>query len=283
MVCDLAGNRLCRAAAATYIRGLMSSHDPFGRPPGGGNPFPGGSPNGGRRPGRRRFSATGIAAFLMFDVIVLLVAGALFLSGAFSGDDDTGAVIIPPSEVVGAGAGAGSVDDDDDEDGARTTVVTKETGTTTIVTPAGEGDPPTAGPAPVGANATSMIRERNLRPAIADLKRLAPGKVLMLSIHPTHVSVTVKASNGDLKIASDHWDQPAQLSSTVKGAAGHRTDTVAWSTINPAAPERLVHASGATDAQVSHLVVMPAFSPWALHFKDGRQHIQADAKGKPIR
>lgn len=259
----------------------MSSHDPFGRPP-GNDPFgrpPGGpspyQPGRSRRP--RRFSATGIAAFLIFDLIVVLVAGALFFSGAFSGDDDTGAVIIPPTEVTGADGAATWVDDDDDD--ARTTVVTRESGTTTIVTPGDDAAP--AGPAPAGINATSMISERNLRPAIADLKRLAPGKVLMLSIHPTHVSVTVKATNGDLKIASDHWDQPAQLSSTVKGAAAHRTDAVAWSTINPAAPERLVKASGAKDAQVSHLVVMPVFSPWALHLKSGKR-IPGDAKGKPI-
>ena len=40
-------------------------------------------------------------------------------------------------------------------------------------------------------------------------------------------------------------------------------------------------ASGASNAQVSHLVVMPAFTPWALHLKSGK-HIQADAKGKPL-
>lgn len=271
----------------------MSSHDPFGRPP-GGNPF--GRPPGGPlpyQPGRqrrhRRFSGFGIAAFLMFDVIVVLALGVFFFSGAF-GDDDTGAVIIPPA--------AGQVDDDDrgssaawadgsteedDDDDVHTTVVTRESGTSTIVTPS--DDTPAAakpsGPAPSGINASSMIRERNLRPAVADLKRLAPGKVLMLSIHPTHVSATVKAPNGDLKIVSDHWDQPAQLANTVKGAAAHRQDGVSWSTINPAAPERLVKASGAKDAQVSHLVVMPAFTPWALHLKSGKR-IPGDANGKPI-
>lgn len=260
--------------------GRPPGNDPFGRPPGGG-PFPPYQQRGRRR--RRGFGAAAFVGFLAFDVVVILVVGALFLTGTIGGGgSDT--VVIPPA---GGGEVATAVDADDlaeeadDDDDARTTVVTKESGTSTIVTPDDAGDPPTAGPAPAGINASSMIRERNFRPAVADMKRLAPGKVLMLSIHPTHASATVRAPNGDMKIVVDHYDRPAQLLNTVEGAAAHRKDGVSWSTIDPAAPERLVKASGASNAQVSHLVVMPSLSPWALHLKSGKR-IPADSKGKPI-
>lgn len=268
----------------------MFSQDPFGRPP-GNDPF--GRPPGGPIPpyqqgGRRRRSglrAAAWAGFIAFDVVIVLVVGALFFTGVIGGDDsDT--VIIPPSGQNGEVATPVDADDlaedaDDDDDDTKTTVVTKESGTSTIVTPDDDaGDPATAGPAPAGINASSMIRESNFRPALADLKKLAPGKVLMLSIHPTHVSATVKAANGDMKIVVDHWDRPAQLLNTVDGAAAHRNDTVSWSSINPAAPERLVKASGASNGQVSHLVVMPVFDPWALHLKSGKR-IPADSKGRP--
>lgn len=261
--------------------GRPPGNDPFGRPPGGG-PFPPYQQRGRRR--RRGFGAAAFVGFLAFDVVVILVVGALFLTGTIGGGgSDT--VVIPPA---GGGEVATAVDADDlaeeadDDDDARTTVVTKESGTSTIVTPDDDaGDPPTAGPAPAGINASSMIRERNFRPAVADMKRLAPGKVLMLSIHPTHASATVRAPNGDMKIVVDHYDRPAQLLNTVEGAAAHRKDGVSWSTIDPAAPERLVKASGASNAQVSHLVVMPSLSPWALHLKSGKR-IPADSKGKPI-
>lgn len=273
-VCDLAGNRRCGTTPATYIRGLMSSQDPFGRPPGGGLP-PYLQGNRGHR--RRVFGGAALAGFLLFDLIVVLIVGALFFTGVFGGGDDSETVIIPPA--AGQVAGVAAADDDDDDDGV-TSVVTKESGTTTIVTPDDDaGDPATAGPAPVGANASSMIREANLRPSLDTLKELAPGKVLMLSLHPTHVSAQVLTPQGKVKNVVDHWNMPAQVMSVTDGS-GDR-ETVSWSSIDPAAPERLVKASGAADANVSHLVVMPVFSPWALHLKRGK-HIQADEKGKPL-
>lgn len=257
----------------------MSDLDPFGRPLGGG-PSPLGGPRGPHRSGRLRAFVVG---FIVFDLLVLGLVGALFAIGVFGGSDSSDTVIIPPSAEQVA-----QLEDDDDDDDDDVPAAMRETEPATPVdSDPGDvvehvdGEPVAAMPA--GLNASSMIRERNLRPALAEAKRLAPGRVTMLSLHPTHFMAQVRAGNGDMITVTARYDQPTRVMSRTPGA-GNAQKSVAWSSIDPSAPERLtktLKAGGESGPRsVSHLVVMPVFAPWALHRKNGK-HTFASANGTP--
>ena len=92
----------------------------------------------------------------------------------------------------------------------------------------------------------------------------------------------VATAGGDLIILTAQAGLPAEVTTRVKGGASTR-DGVRFSQINPAAPERLVRAAGATGSgskAVNYLVIQPALAPWALHTMGGTR-VAADASGNP--
>lgn len=268
----------------------MNFQDPFGRPQSGA-PFSG-QPFGGGAPQRRRgLLAPLLVGFVIFDLFVLLVVGGLFAVGAIGGSDvDDDYVVIPPTA-----ADVARVEAQERKDGVQphdaaahatgsgTTVVTRESGTSAIVTPKPAQPAKPAGPAPQGLNATSLLRAENLRPALASAKQLAGGgRITNLRLDAARLNVQVATPSGDLVIMTAQAGQPAQVVTRVEGGASTR-DGVRFSDINPAAPERLVRAAGAAGTgskAVNYLVIQPALAPWALHTMGGAR-VAADASGKP--
>src|SRR5687768_10991232 len=136
----------------------MSTLDPFGRPNGGSL----------RRASRSAVRPL-VVAFVIFDLMVLAVVGALFATGVFGGSGDGGGVVATVGDDDDADDGDADDGTDADDDGI-TTVVTRETGTSRTIdgraaaSTGASGDADEVAPAeptPAGLNATSMIRESN--------------------------------------------------------------------------------------------------------------------------
>lgn len=253
----------------------MNSQDPFGRPQ-PGNPFQ-------HAPRRRRF-LTGplLVGFLVFDLFVAIIIGSLFMFGAFGPDDDD-VVVIPPTAAEVAKIEADEAEDLDDE-GGSTSVVTRESGTSTIVTPdEPEQKAAPAGPAPAGLNETSLLRAENLRPALASAKSVSQGgKITNLRLDATRLNVQVATAGGDLIIINVSAGEEAEVITKVEGGASTR-DGVSYAQIKATAPQRLVRAAGADGTgskAVNYLVIQPSLAPWALHTMGG-QRVAGDANGNP--
>ena len=131
-----------------------------------------------------------------------------------------------------------------------------------------------------------MLREDNLRRALEEVQeRVGKGtRVTNLRIEAARVDVQVATSGNALLILQVPAGQAPRLVTKVEGSGSFRGG-VAWSTIDPAAPERLVRKAGADATtgpkSVNYVLVQPALDPWALHRRNG-ERVPADRSGNPI-
>jgi hypothetical protein len=141
-------------------------------------------------------------------------------------------------------------------------------------------------PLPSGLNATSLLREHNLKPAIAHLAKSGLGHLTTMSIRPDRIDPQLVTNGGSLRSADLTYT--GQLRDFGTSAAGLHFQTIPFGRIDTAAPARLARsAAGRSKQPVSHVgyVVIQSFAgkvQWNAYMKDGKI-FEANAHGRITR
>jgi hypothetical protein len=136
---------------------------------------------------------------------------------------------------------------------------------------------------PIGLQRDSLIQEHNFAPALRKLSQARLGKPMAIRVAPDRIDATlVKGS----KLHQVQITPDGTLRELGSGAAPATRGTVAFASIDAAAPERLTHA-GATRKQPARSINYVLLTPgppqtWAAYYKRGRIVI-GDRDGHPQR
>jgi hypothetical protein len=143
--------------------------------------------------------------------------------------------------------------------------------------------PPEEGPPPTGLQADSLIREENFADALNALVMSRKGEPLSIRVAPERIDASLVRGRRLHQVQITPDGALRELATTEAPGNLH---PVAFSKIDPAAPERLTRA-GATRKQparsINYLVLTPTVpATWGAYYKRGRIVI-GDAHGKPQR
>jgi hypothetical protein len=138
-------------------------------------------------------------------------------------------------------------------------------------------------PPPTGLQADSLIREENFADALNTLVTARKGQPLSMRVAPERIDASLVKGR---KLHQVQITPDGALRELATTDAPGNLHPVAFSKIDPAAPERLTRA-GATRKQparsINYLVLTPTSPPtWGAYYKRGRIVI-GDAHGKPQR
>jgi len=140
---------------------------------------------------------------------------------------------------------------------------------------------------PRGLSATSMLRQRNLGPALRSLRRAGLGQMRTLSIRPERLDAQLLTGGGRLRSVQRRYD--GALQDFGAGSPGfNHLETIQFSKIDPAAPARLARsAAGRLKRPVSQVdyVVLTSFlgkPGWSVFMRNGKA-FQGDARGRITR
>jgi hypothetical protein len=128
---------------------------------------------------------------------------------------------------------------------------------------------PPEGEAPQGLERGSLLRRRNLAPALDRLHSLAESAgVRFLRVAPDRIEIMVALNGGRSRLLQARWDGSARVISTSPGGGG---DIFRWPRINPSAPRRIVTATTGDRPQRFDYAVLSTAGGlrWAAFLKDG--------------
>ena len=138
--------------------------------------------------------------------------------------------------------------------------------------------------APTGLQDTSLILRANFADALATLRKSGLGRPFSLRLAPDRIDATLIGEGGRMhQVQVDAEGELRELGSS----AGPARRTIAFSRIDPAAPERLVRGgaerAGVRARRIDYLV-LSAVQPqsWSAHFKGGKI-VFGDARGRAQR
>jgi hypothetical protein len=144
--------------------------------------------------------------------------------------------------------------------------------------------PTPSGPPPAGLQPGSLIRAAELRTALRDLQNRNLGRLQTLRLAPVRIDATFLTPRTTIASVQLRHDGSFQrFGESGRGFGG--IDAVAFSRLDPAAPQRLVRAAAERlhkpPARIDYLV--PSISEgkliWGAYFKGGAIFL-ADAKGR---
>lgn len=158
--------------------------------------------------------------------------------------------------------------------------------------PAGEFADPRPAPAPArddaarsprGLEQRSLLRQRNLAPALRRLRRLTRSEPLrLIRLDADSLLVQTDAGGGRTRLASATWKGDANVLSTTPGGGGR---TFPWSRVDPAAPERIVRAAviGTSAVEFDFLVLMRQKDlGWSAFLRAGAGTFSASPDGRRV-
>jgi hypothetical protein len=137
--------------------------------------------------------------------------------------------------------------------------------------------------APRGLERRSLLRERNLVPALRRLRRLTRSEPLrLIRLDADSLLVQTDAGGGRTRLASASWKGDANVLSTTRGRGGA---TFPWSRVDPAAPERIVREAvvGTSAVEFDFLVLMTQRElGWSAFLRSGAGTFSASPDGRRV-
>ena len=145
--------------------------------------------------------------------------------------------------------------------------------------------PEQAKPAPKGLAAGSLVRPANLAAALKEIRTSGGGKLTHLRVAPDRIDAQLLTPAGRLRSVQVQPGGQLERLGPNSGPGFDQSSTIAFSRLNPAAPQRLARA-GAERIHVPistlQYAVPSVFSgalTWAAYFKHGR-YVLGDASGR---